>query len=138
MFFCSFFHFLELNAMALHACAHAVIPICLKIPSNLLHMELTCTQVHIYDISNRFGQALHVDVVQILITVIKLLENHLNVFKRTNDHQNFPNFHCIVVVVHVKHRKNLKAVRGSYLPFFIKHALFPLGTTSLLMSCSGL
>ena len=34
--------------------------------------------------------------------------------------------------------KNLKAVRGSYLPFVIKHALFPLGTTNLLASCSGL
>ena len=29
-----------------HACAHALTPICLKIPSNLLHMELTRTQVH--------------------------------------------------------------------------------------------
>ena len=38
---------------------------CLKIPSNLLHMELTRTQVHKYDFSNRFGYALHVDVVQI-------------------------------------------------------------------------
>ena len=34
--------------MALHACVHAVRPICLKIPSNLLHMELTRTQVHKY------------------------------------------------------------------------------------------
>ena len=31
---------------ALHACAHALTPICLKIPSNLLHMELTRAQVH--------------------------------------------------------------------------------------------
>ena len=31
---------------ALLACAHALTPICLKIPSNLLHMELTHTQVH--------------------------------------------------------------------------------------------
>ena len=60
--------------MALHACVHAVRPICLKIPSNLLHMELTHTQVHKYDFSNRFGYALHVDVVQIWITVIKWLE----------------------------------------------------------------
>ena len=65
--------------MALHACAHALRPICLKIPSNLLHMELTRTQVHKYDFSNRFGYALHVDIVQILITVIKWLENHLDV-----------------------------------------------------------
>ena len=71
--------------MALHACAHALRRICLKIPSNLLHMELTRTQVHKYDFSNRFGYALHVDVVQILIMVIKWLENHLNVFKRSND-----------------------------------------------------
>ena len=40
---------------ALHACAHALRPICLKISSNLLHMELTRTQVHKYDFSNRFG-----------------------------------------------------------------------------------
>ena len=40
---------------ALHACAHALTPICLKIPSNLLHMELTHTQVHKYDFSNRYG-----------------------------------------------------------------------------------
>ena len=44
----------------------------------------------------------------------------------------------IVVLVHVTPRKNLKAVRGSYLPFIIKRALFPLGTTSLIVSCSGL
>ena len=31
---------------ALHACAHALTPICLKIPSNLLHMELTRTKLH--------------------------------------------------------------------------------------------
>ena len=40
---------------ALHACAHALTPICLKFPSNLLHMELTHTQVHKYDFSNRYG-----------------------------------------------------------------------------------
>ena len=40
--------------------------------------------------------------------------------------------------LHVKRRKKLKAVRGSYLLFVIKHALFPLGTTSLLVSCSDL
>ena len=71
--------------MHTYACVHVVRPICLKIPSNLLHMELTRTQVHKYDFSNRFGYALHVDVVQIWITVIKWLENHLNVFKRSND-----------------------------------------------------
>ena len=56
----------------------------------------------------------------------------------SNDPYNFPNFHITVVVVHVKYRKKLKAVRGSYLPFVIKHSLFPLGTTSLLVSCSVL
>ena len=69
----------------MHVSMHAVGPICLKIPSNLLHMELTRTQVHKYDFSNRFGYPLHVDVVQIWITVIKWLENHLNVFKMLND-----------------------------------------------------
>ena len=71
--------------MALHECLHAVRPICLKIPSNLLHMELTRTQVQTYDFSNHFGEALLVDVVQIWFTVIKCLENHLNVFKMSND-----------------------------------------------------
>ena len=51
--------------MALHACVHAMRPICLTIPSNLLHMELTHTQVHKYDFSNRYGWFLHVDVFQI-------------------------------------------------------------------------
>ena len=45
----------------IHACVHVVIQICLKIPSSLLHMELTHTQVHEYDFSNH----LHVDLVQI-------------------------------------------------------------------------
>ena len=49
------FYFLNLNAMALHACVHVVGPICLKIPSNLLHIELTRTQVHKYDFSNRYA-----------------------------------------------------------------------------------
>ena len=48
---------------------------------------------------------LHVDVVQICITVIKWLENHLNVFKRLSDPSNFANFHVTVVLVHVKRRK---------------------------------
>ena len=47
------FIFLELKCHG--ACVHAVRPICLKIPSNLLHMELTRTQVHKYDFSNRYG-----------------------------------------------------------------------------------
>ena len=38
--------------------------------------------------------------------------------------------------MHVRRRKKLKAVRGSYLLFVIKHALFPLGTTSLLVRSS--
>ena len=52
-----FLIFWNKNAMALHACTcvHVVRPICLKIPSNLLHMELTRTQVHKYDFSNRYG-----------------------------------------------------------------------------------
>ena len=67
--------------MHTYACVHVVRQICLKIPSSLLHMELTRAQVHKYDFSNRFGYALHVDVVQIWIMVIKWLENHLNVLK---------------------------------------------------------
>ena len=53
--------------------------------SNLLHMELTHTQVRKYDFSNRYGQALVVDVVQTWITTIKWLENQVNVFKMSND-----------------------------------------------------
>ena len=56
----------------------------------------------------------------------------------SNDSYNFPKFHITFVVVHVRRRKRLKDVRGNYLPFVIKHALFPLGTTSLLVSCYGL
>ena len=73
------------HSMHTYACVHVVRKICLKIPSNLLHMELTRTQVHKYDFSNRSGYALHVDVVQIWITVINWLDNNLNVFKRSND-----------------------------------------------------
>ena len=56
--FCFFDYFLifsNINAMALHPYVHPVRPICLKIPSNVLHMELTRTQVHKYDFSNRYG-----------------------------------------------------------------------------------
>ena len=53
------------HPMHTYACVHVVRQICLKFPSNLLHMELTRTQVHKYDFSNRFGYALYVDVVQI-------------------------------------------------------------------------
>ena len=65
VFLIIFLFFCNLNAMALHACVQAVRPICLKIPSNLLHMELTRTQVQQYDFSNRYVYPLHVDVVQI-------------------------------------------------------------------------
>ena len=34
------------HSMHTYACAHALRPICSKIPPNLLHMELTHTQVH--------------------------------------------------------------------------------------------
>ena len=43
------------HPMHTYACAHVVRQICLKFPSNLLHMELTRTQVHKYDFSNRYG-----------------------------------------------------------------------------------
>ena len=42
-----------------------------------------------------------------------------------------------LVSMHITRRKILKAVRESYPMFIIKHALFPLGTTSLLVSCSA-
>ena len=44
-----FLIFWNLNAMALHAFVQAMTPICLKICSNLLRMELTRTQVQKYD-----------------------------------------------------------------------------------------
>ena len=59
---------------------------------------------------------MHVDVVQIWITVIKWLENHLNVFKRSNDPWNFPNFHMTVVLVHVKHRKKFEGRKRKLSP----------------------
>ena len=43
------------HSMHTYACVHVVRQICLKIPSNLMHMELTRTQVHKYDFSNRYG-----------------------------------------------------------------------------------
>ena len=43
------------HSMHTYACVHVVRQICLKIPSNLLRMELTRTQVHKYDFSNRYG-----------------------------------------------------------------------------------
>ena len=55
VFLILFLFFWNINAMALHACVHAVRPICLKIPSNLLHMELTRKQVHKYDFSKCYG-----------------------------------------------------------------------------------
>ena len=42
------------------------------------------------------------------------------------------------VAVHITRRKFLKDVRWSYLSLVIKHALFPLGTTCILMRCSNL
>ena len=93
--------------MHTYACVHDARPISFKITSNLLHMELARTQVHRYDFSNRSGYALHVDVVQIWITVIKWLENHLNVFRMSNDPWNLLNFHMTVVLVHVKRREKI-------------------------------
>ena len=53
------------HSMHTFAYVHVVRQICLKIPSNLLHMELTRTQVHKYDFSNHYLQQLHLDVAQI-------------------------------------------------------------------------
>ena len=55
VFLIFFLIFWNLNAMALRASVQAVRPICLKIPSNLLHMELTRTKIHKYDFPNRYG-----------------------------------------------------------------------------------
>ena len=41
VFLIIFQFFWNLNALALDPCVQAMTPICLKIPSNLLHMELT-------------------------------------------------------------------------------------------------
>ena len=67
-------------------------------------MELTHTQVQKYDFSNHYGLLLHVHVVQFSITDIKWLENHLNVFKRSNDPWNFQKIHTTIVLVHVRGR----------------------------------
>ena len=55
MCFCFFGIKMPCHSMHTYACVHVVIQICLKIPSSLLHVELTRTQVHKYDFSNRFG-----------------------------------------------------------------------------------
>ena len=111
--------------MHTYACVHVVRPICLKIPSNLQHMELTRKQVHEYDFSNYYVQPLHVDVVQILITIITWLENHLNVFKRSNDPSNFPKFHMIVVLVHVKCRKKIEGRKRKLSPIRHETCILP-------------
>ena len=46
---------MQCHSMHTSACVHVVRQICLKIPSHLLHMELTRTQVHKYDLSNCYG-----------------------------------------------------------------------------------
>ena len=46
---------MQCHSMHTYACVHVVRQIYLKIPSNLLHMELTRTQVQKYDFSNRYG-----------------------------------------------------------------------------------
>ena len=48
--------------------------------------------------------------------VIKWLENHLNVFKRSNDPWNFPNFHMTVVLGHVKCRKKIEGRKRKLSP----------------------
>ena len=49
-FICFCFFGIKMPCHSMHTysciCVHVVIQICLKIPSNLLHMELTRTQVH--------------------------------------------------------------------------------------------
>ena len=55
----NFFYFFGIkmpcHSMHTNAYVHVVRQICLKIPSNLLHMELTRRQVHKYDFSDRYG-----------------------------------------------------------------------------------
>ena len=65
VFLIFFLFFWNLNDMTLRACVQTVTPIYLKIPSNLLHMELTCTQVHKYDFATLDGLLLYEHVVQI-------------------------------------------------------------------------
>jgi hypothetical protein len=72
-----FWIFWNLKSMVLNVCVQAMTPICLKIPSNLLHRALTHTQVHKYDFPTHGGLLLHVHVVQIWITSIIWLETHL-------------------------------------------------------------
>jgi hypothetical protein len=54
-----------LKAMVLNVCVQAMTPIGLKVPSNLLHRALTCTQGNKYDFPTHDGLSLHVHVVQI-------------------------------------------------------------------------
>ena len=68
---------------------------------------------------------MHVHVVQIWITVIKWLENLLNVFKRSNDHWNFLNFHMTVVLVHVERRKKFEGRNRKLSPICHQTCILP-------------
>ena len=63
IFFC--FFGIKMSCHTMLNCVIVVRPRCLEIPPNLLHMELSRRQVHKYNFSKRYGQPLHVDVVQI-------------------------------------------------------------------------
>ena len=75
--------------MVLNVCVQAMTPICLKIPSNLLHRTLTHTQVHKYDFPTHDGLLLHVHVDQISIMAIIWLEAPLMSLKGQMNPENF-------------------------------------------------
>ena len=72
-----------------------------------------------------YGKLIHVHVVQIWITVIKFLENHLNVIKRSNDPWNFPNFDMTVVLVHVTRRKKFEGRKRKLSPVRYQTCIVP-------------
>ena len=106
-------------------CVIAVRPICLKIPSNLLHMELDLAQVHKIWLFKLLCLAVACTCSSNLNKVIKWLENHLNIYKRSNDPWNFPNFHMTVVLVHVKHRENFEGRKRKLSPVCQQTCIVP-------------
>jgi hypothetical protein len=67
-----------------------------------------------------------------------MARNSLNVLKRSTEPWKIPKFNMSIVLVHVNNTKRFRVIWGSEHRFIFKHALFPLGTTCLLVRCSDL
>ena len=54
-----------------------------------------------------------------------MVRKHLNVFRRSNDPWNLPNFHMTVVLVHVKHRKKFEGRKRKLSPVRHRTCIVP-------------